>query len=88
MKKYLIVIEKTKTGFSAYSPDILGCAATGKTKKEVEKNMYEAIQFHLEGLTQEGLHLPENKTESEMLVFVQDSFGAVAEPKSHYGKRK
>ncbi|TAL63473.1 MAG: type II toxin-antitoxin system HicB family antitoxin [Bacteroidetes bacterium] len=82
MKKYLIVIEKTKSGFSAYSPDILGCAATGKTKKEVEKNMYEAIQFHLEGLTSEGLHLPENKTESEMLVF------AVAEPKAHYGKRK
>ncbi|MBI4931293.1 MAG: type II toxin-antitoxin system HicB family antitoxin [Bacteroidetes bacterium] len=82
MKKYLIVIETTKSGFSAYSPDILGCAATGKTKKEVEKNMYEAIQFHLEGLSAEGLHLPENKTESEMLVF------AVAEPKAHYGKGK
>lgn len=44
--------------------------------------MYEAIQFHLEGLTEEGVHLPENKTESEMLVF------AVAEPKVYYGKRK
>ena len=81
MKKYLIVIEKTKNGFSAYSPDIAGCAATGKTKREVEKNMYEAIQFHLEGLQEEGLHLPENNTESEMLVFA-------AEPKAHYGKRK
>jgi len=82
MKKYLIVIERTKNGFSAYSPDILGCAATGKTKKEVEENMYEAIQFHLEGLREEGLNLPENNTESEMLVF------AAAEPKVAYGKRK
>lgn len=34
---YLIVIEETKTGYSAYSPDITGCVSTGKTKKEVEK---------------------------------------------------
>ena len=81
MKKYLIVIEKTKTGFSAYSPDISGCIATGRTKPEVEKNIYEAIQFHLEGMHEEGLRLPENTSESEMLVF------AVAEPKAKYGKK-
>ena len=80
MNKYLIVIEKSKTGFSSYSPDIPGCIATGRTKKEVEKNMYEAIQFHLEGLRQEGLNLPLNTTESEVLVFA-------AEPKSRYGKK-
>jgi predicted RNase H-like HicB family nuclease len=78
MKKYLIVIEKTKTGFSAYSPDISGCIATGKTKKDVEQNMYEAIQFHLDGLKKDGLQLPQNNTESEMLVF------PVAEPKATY----
>ena len=82
MKKYLILIEKTKAGYSAYSPDILGCAATGKTKQEVEKNIYGAIRFHLEGLKEEGLQLPQNRTESEMLVF------SVAEPKASYGKRK
>ena len=82
MKKYLIVIEKTKTGFSAYSPDIAGCIATGKTKSEVEKNMYDAIQFHLEGLKEEGLQLPQNRTESEMLVF------SVAEPQAHYSKKR
>ncbi len=81
MKKYLIVIEKTKTGFSAYSPDIPGCAATGRTKKEVEKNIYDAIQFHIEGLKEEGERLPENTSESEMLVF------SVAEPKLRYGKK-
>ncbi|VEN74715.1 hypothetical protein EPICR_40302 [Candidatus Desulfarcum epimagneticum] len=48
--KYLIVVEKTKTGFSAYSPDIDGCIATGATTEEVEKNIKEALEFHLEGL--------------------------------------
>jgi predicted RNase H-like HicB family nuclease len=82
MKKYLIVIEKTKSGFSAYSPDIAGCIATGKTKKEVEQNMYDAIQFHLDGLKEEGMQLPQNNTESEMLVF------AAAEPKVEYKVKK
>ncbi|MCY4047853.1 MAG: type II toxin-antitoxin system HicB family antitoxin [Candidatus Dadabacteria bacterium] len=57
--KYLIVYEKTGTGFSAYSPDIPGCIATGGTKREVEKNMKEAVGFHLEGLTLEGIGVPE-----------------------------
>lgn len=59
MKKYLIIIEKTNTGYSAYSPDLEGCVATGATKKEVEMNMREAIEFHLEGLRQEGYEIPE-----------------------------
>lgn len=69
MKKYLIVIEKTVAGFSAYSPDITGCVATGKTKNEIEKNMYDAIRFHLEGLEEEGIELPKNNSESQVLVF-------------------
>ncbi len=56
--KYLVIIEKTKTGFSAYSPDLDGCVATGKTKIEVEKNMKEAIDFHLEGLELENQNKP------------------------------
>ena len=48
--KFLVVVEKTNTGYSAYSPDIDGCIATGGTKEEVEKNLKEAIEFHLEGL--------------------------------------
>jgi predicted RNase H-like HicB family nuclease len=59
MKKYLIVIEKTSTGYSAYSPDLPGCVSTGATKEEVEKNMQEAIEFHLEGLKEEGYEIPE-----------------------------
>jgi predicted RNase H-like HicB family nuclease len=52
--QYLIVIEKTETGYSAYSPDLDGCIATGSSKHEVEQNMREAIEFHLESLRHEG----------------------------------
>ena len=58
MKKYLIVVEKTRTGFSAYSPDLDGCVATGSTRKQVERAMREAIEFHLEGLRSEGYRVP------------------------------
>jgi predicted RNase H-like HicB family nuclease len=57
--KYLIVIEPTGTGFSAYSPDLPGCISTGRTPDEVERNMHEAIEFHLEGLREEGYPIPE-----------------------------
>ncbi len=64
MRKYLIIIEKTITGFSAYVPDIPGCIATGRTKESVEKNIYEAIRFHLDGLKESNLPIPLNKTEA------------------------
>jgi predicted RNase H-like HicB family nuclease len=54
VKKYLIVVEKINTGYSVYSPDVPGCGSTGKTKEEVEENIQEALDFHLEGLRQEG----------------------------------
>jgi predicted RNase H-like HicB family nuclease len=69
MKKFLTIIEKTKTGYSAYVPDLPGCVATGKTKALVEKNIYSAIQFHLDGLKSEGEKIPDTRTEGEMLVF-------------------
>ena len=62
--QYLIVIEKTATGYSAYSPDLDGCIATGSTKQEVEHNMREAIEFHLEGLRDEGYSVPQPSTYS------------------------
>ena len=57
--KYLIVIEPTGTGFSAYSPDLPGCASTGATREQCESNMHEAIEFHLDGLRQEGEPVPQ-----------------------------
>jgi predicted RNase H-like HicB family nuclease len=56
--QYLIVIEKAATGFSAYSPDLDGCVATGANKDEVERNMHDAIEFHLEGMRDEGYSVP------------------------------
>lgn len=62
--QYLIVIEKTETGYSAYSPDLPGCVSTGTTREDVEQNMHEAIEFHLDGLKLEGLELPQPTTSS------------------------
>jgi predicted RNase H-like HicB family nuclease len=64
MKKYLIVIEESETGYSAYSPDLPGCVSTGATRAEMEKNMREAISFHLDGLREEGDPAPEPHTYS------------------------
>ena len=67
MKKYLIIVEKTETGYSAFSPDVPGCGSTGDTKEEVERNIQEAIEFHLEGLRQEGYDIPEPSTYSSYI---------------------
>ncbi len=65
--KYLVIIEETKTGYSAFSPDLPGCIATGSSKEEVEKNMKAAIAFHLEGMSQEGLEVPKSNSFSTYL---------------------
>ena len=62
--KYLIIVEKTETGFSAYSPDVPGCVSTGRTVAETKASMKEAIEFHIEGLKQEGLAVPQPSTKS------------------------
>lgn len=56
--KYLVVVEKAKTGFSAYSPDLPGCIATGATRAEVERTMSEAMEFHLDGMRLDGQEPP------------------------------
>ena len=56
--KYLIILEKTSTGYSAYSPDLPGCVSVGDTAEETEANMREAIEFHIEGMREEGLSIP------------------------------
>lgn len=65
MNRYLIIIEETATGFSAYSPDVPGCVATGQTRREVEKEMRDAIEFHLGGLRDEGLPMPKPSSTAE-----------------------
>ncbi|HKJ63067.1 MAG TPA: type II toxin-antitoxin system HicB family antitoxin [Hyphomicrobiales bacterium] len=56
--KYAVVIEKAASNFSAYVPDLPGCVATGATVEEAEREIRAAIEFHLEGLRQEGYEIP------------------------------
>ena len=69
MKRYLVVFEKTLTGYSAFVPDLPGCVATGPNKEIAERGIYEAIQFHIEGLIEENIAIPPGQAESEILVF-------------------
>ncbi len=62
MKRYLIVVEATGSGYSAYSPDVDGCIASGSTRDEVELNMRDAMALHLESLHREGYEVPEPHT--------------------------
>ena len=56
--KYAIVIEKAQSNYSAYVPDLPGCIATGQSLAEVESEMRMAIEFHIQGLLEDGLHVP------------------------------
>jgi len=58
MSRYLMVIEDAGSNYSAYLPDLSGCVTTGSTVDEIKRNMKEAIEFHLEGLREEGLPIP------------------------------
>jgi len=62
MQRFLIVIEPTATGCSAYSPDLPGCVATAASRADVERLMQEAIEFHLEGLRADGQPIPPGGT--------------------------
>lgn len=56
--RYAIVIEKAEGNFSAYIPDLPGCVATGATVEEVESQIREAIEFHLDGMREDGKPIP------------------------------
>jgi predicted RNase H-like HicB family nuclease len=64
MHKFLVVIEKSETGYSAYSPDLPGCVATGRTERDAERNMYSAIELHLAGMAEDDLPLPKPRSSS------------------------
>lgn len=64
MNRYLIIIEETATGYSAYSPDLPGCVATGGTRAGVESEMHDAVEFHIEGLRLAGESVPEPRSQA------------------------
>jgi predicted RNase H-like HicB family nuclease len=57
--RYAVIIEKANGNYSAYVPDLPGCIATGSTVEHTEKEIHDAIRFHLDGLREEGLPVPE-----------------------------
>lgn len=63
--RYAVVIEKGEGNFGAYVPDLPGCVATGDTIEQVEREIQEAIEFHIEGLRADGLPIPEPSSRVE-----------------------
>ena len=61
--QYAVVIEVGAESYSAYSPDVPGCVAAATTLEEVKRLMREALAFHLEGLREDGLPIPEPTTQ-------------------------
>jgi len=61
-RRYAVLIEKAKDNYAAYAPDIDGCIATGKTVEDAERLIREAIEFHLEGMREDGDPIPEPTT--------------------------
>jgi predicted RNase H-like HicB family nuclease len=68
MYRFLMIIEKAKNNYSAYSPDLPGCVATGKTTREVEINMHQAIQMHVDGMKEDKLPIPQSKARAEYVA--------------------
>ena len=65
--KYLVVIEAGPSSFGAYVPDLPGCVAVAETRDEVTKLIHEAIEFHVEGMKEEGLPIPEPLSSGEIV---------------------
>ncbi|MBT9161326.1 MAG: hypothetical protein DDT26_02631 [Dehalococcoidia bacterium] len=65
--RYAVVIEKAESNYSAYVPDLPGCVATGSTVAEIEAEIREAIAFHLEGMREDGILLPEPSSQVEYI---------------------
>lgn len=65
--QYLVIVEKGATSFSAYVPDLPGCVTVGDTRDEVMTLIHEAIEFHIDGLKEDGLSVPPPSSQSELI---------------------
>jgi predicted RNase H-like HicB family nuclease len=68
MYRFLIIIEKANGNYSAYSPDLPGCIATGKTREETERNMHEAVEMHVQGMIEDKVPVPESISLAEYIA--------------------
>lgn len=65
--QYLVVIEKGESSYGAYVPDLPGCIAVGESRLEVSRLIHEAIEFHIEGLLEDGLPVPPPASQAELV---------------------
>ena len=68
MYRFLVVIEKANGNYSAYSPDLPGCVATGKTHEETARNMHQAIEMHVRGLLEDQQEIPKSHSAAEYIA--------------------
>ena len=59
MTKYLVLFEKSSTGYGAYAPDLPGCVATGRTLEQARRRMAKAVEMHLSAMREDGDEIPE-----------------------------
>jgi len=68
MRRFLIVVERADENYSAYSPDLPGCVATGRTREQATRRMHEAIEMHVAGLRADGLQVPKSSSSAEYVA--------------------
>lgn len=68
MYRFLIVVERARGNYSAYSPDLPGCVATGSTREQATRRMHEAIQLHVAGLREDRLPIPKSTATAEIIA--------------------
>jgi len=86
--KYAVVIENAGPNFSAYVPDLPGCVATGPTAEEVEQNIRDALEFHLDGMREDGTPIPPPSSRVDYVeVATQHSFERTVKGGRELGER-
>jgi predicted RNase H-like HicB family nuclease len=65
--RYAVIVEEGETSYGAYVPDLPGCVAVGETKEEVLRLIQEAIEFHIEGMREDGQDVPEPSSSIEYI---------------------
>ncbi len=68
LHRFLVVIEKAGNNYSAYSPDLPGCVATGKTSEQAERQIHKAMEIHLAGLREDKLPIPKSRSVAEYIA--------------------
>jgi predicted RNase H-like HicB family nuclease len=81
MLRFMVLIERSKTGYSAYAPDLPGCIAVGKTLGDVEACMHKSLEYHLELMAERGETLPEATHVIATNMSVRDPFSDQESPK-------